>query len=90
MAAMADQWVDVVFMTGDDYNEVADMGIDEMVEHMAQWDQGRETDFAHTRDAAPWGSADRTYQVHHGGIDYTLAVNHPEGYASLNRRPLPD
>ena len=87
---MADQWVDVVFMAGDDYNEVADMGIDEMVAHMAQWDFGQDTDAAHTRDGAPWGSADRTYQVTFGGIDYTLAANNFEGYASLNRRPLAD
>ena len=85
---MADQWVDVVFMTGDDYNTVADMGIVEMAEHMAQWDSGEETDFAHTREEAPWGSADRLYEVALGGLDYVLAVNHPEGYASLNRRPL--
>lgn len=85
---MADQWVDVVFMQGDDYTEVADLGIDEMVAHMAQWDYGQETDYAHTRDEAPWGPADRLYEVNLGGIAYTLTVNHHEGYASLNRRPL--
>ena len=85
---MSDQWVDVVFMQGDDYSEVADLGIDEMVAHMAQWDYGQETDYAHTREGAPWGVADRLYEVSLSGIDYTLAVNHPEGYASLNRRPL--
>ena len=52
------------------------------------WDSGEETDFAHTREGAPWGSADRLYEVNLGGLDYVLAVNHPEGYASLNRRPL--
>jgi hypothetical protein len=34
--AVADQWVSVVFAQGDDYNEVADMGIDEMAAHLAQ------------------------------------------------------
>lgn len=86
--AMADQWVDVVFMQGDDYNEVADMGIDEMAEHMAQWDYGYETDLAHTRDTAPWGTDDRLYEITTGGLDYVLTVNHRMGYASLNRRPL--
>ena len=52
---MSDQWVDVMFMQGDNYNEVADMGIDEMVAHMSQWDYGDDTDFAHTRDGEPWG-----------------------------------
>ena len=84
---MSDQWVDVVFMQGDDYNEVADLGIDEMAAHMAQWDYGHDTDFAHTRDGAPWGPADRLYEVNLDGLDYVLTVNHPEGYASLNRRP---
>lgn len=85
---MGELWVGVVFLRGDDYAEVADMGVDEMVEHMAQWDCGRETDFANTRTGAPWGSADRTYEVTVGGIRYVLAVNHATGYASLNRRPL--
>lgn len=87
-APKSDPWVDVVFLQGDDYDEIADMGIDEMAEYMAQWDYGDETDFAHTRDSAPWGSSDREYNVSVGGLDYILAVNHPLGYASLNRRPL--
>jgi hypothetical protein len=85
---VADQWVSVVFAQGDDYNEVADMGIDEMAAHLAQWDYGDETDFAHTRDGAPWGSADRLHEVTVGGTAYTLSVNHPGGYAGLCRRPL--
>jgi acetate kinase len=66
----------------------ADMGIDEMAAHLAQWDYGDETDFAHTRDGAPWGSADRLHEVTVGGTEYTLSVNHPGGYAGLCRRPL--
>ena len=85
---MSDQWVDVVFMQGDDYNEVAELGIDEMAAHMSQWDYGHDTDFAHTRDGAPWGPADRLYEVNLDGLDYVLTVNHPVGYVSLNRRPL--
>lgn len=88
-------WVDVVFVDGDNYHgdgdelpNVGDMGIEEMAQYLSQWDYGDETDAAHTRDEAPWGSSDRTYNVTVGGLDYVLAVNYPLGYASLNRRPL--
>lgn len=83
-----DQWVDVVFIDGEDYDEIADMGIDEMAEYLSQWDYGDETDMAHTRDGQPWGLSDREYPITVGGLDYILAVNHPLGYASLNRRPI--
>ena len=85
---MSDQWVDVVFAQDSDYDEISDMGIDEMAEHLAQWDYGRETDAAHTHDGKPWGSSDREYNVTVGGTDYVLAVNYSLGYASLNRRPI--
>ncbi|WP_141564264.1 hypothetical protein [Mycolicibacterium palauense] len=81
-------WVDVVFLQGDDYDEIADMGIDEMAAHMAQWDDGQETDYAHTREVASWGSDDRLYEVNVDGIDYVMSANYGLGYASLNRRPL--
>lgn len=81
-------WVDVVFIDGDEYDEIADLGIDEMAEYLTQWDQGDETDMAHTRDEAPWGSSDRVYEVSIEGLDYVLTINHSLGYASLNRRPL--
>ena len=71
---MSDRWVDVVFMQGDDYNGVSDLGIDEMAAHMAQWDYGHDTDFAHTRHGAPWGPADRLYEVNLDGLDYVLTV----------------
>lgn len=83
-----DQWVDVVFMQGDDYDEIADYGIQEMADYMAQWDYGYGTDAAHTRDEKPWGSSDREYQVTVGATPYVLAVNYGLGYASLNRRPM--
>lgn len=83
---MSDQWVNVVFIQGDEYDEIADFGIQEMAEYLSQWDYGDETDAAHTRDEAPWGTSDRTYEVSVGGLEYT--VNYGLGYASLNRRPL--
>lgn len=83
-----EQWVDVIFIQGDDYYEISDYGIQEMAEHLAQWDYGTETDYAHTCAGKPWGSSDREYDVTVGGLDYVLAVNHSWGYASLNRRPI--
>jgi hypothetical protein len=78
-------WVDVVFAQDrDDYEECADMGIDEMVEHLSQWDYGQETDDAHTCETHPWGSDDRTYKVG----EYVLTINYRLGYVSLNRRPI--
>lgn len=88
-------WVDVVFLQDDNYYgdgdelpNVSDMGIDEMAEYMSRWDYGQETDDAHVRDGAPWGSSDRVYEVNVDGLNYVLTVNHPLGYASLNRRPI--
>lgn len=60
------------------------MGAGEMAEHTAQWDCGRETDVANTRTGAPWGSADRTYEVTVGAIRYVLAVNHSAGAAATS------
>jgi hypothetical protein len=83
-----DQWVDVVFLQGDEYDEISDFGIQDMADYLAQWDYGDETDAAHTLADKPWGSSDREYEVTSGGLDYVLAVNYGLGYASLNRRPL--
>ena len=94
---MSEQWVDVAFVVGEDYDEIADFGTQEMAEYLSQWDYGQETDDAHTyvpdprainQSPRPWGSSDRQYEVSVGGLDYILAVNHPMGYASLNRHPL--
>lgn len=84
------QWVDVVFIQDGEYDEIADMGIQEMAEYLAQWEYGDQTDGAFTCEGPQWGSSDREYPVTVGGLDYVLAVNHPLGYASLNRRPLTD
>lgn len=87
-------WVDVVFADGEDYDACMDDAnnnggsTEAVAAHLAQWDYGTETDDAHTRDAAPWGKADTLHAVTVDGQDYVLAVNHPLGYVSLNRRPL--
>lgn len=80
------QWVDVAFVQDSDYYDIADMGTDEMVAYLTQWDYGQETDDAHTRDGAPWGSYDLLYNVTVGGTEYVLNVG--DTYAGLNRRPL--
>jgi hypothetical protein len=86
---VSEKWVDIVFAQGDDYTKIADMGVDEMVFYLAQWDYGHETDAAHTRQRATNEViSDRTHQVRIHDLEYTLTVNHSFGYASLGRRPL--
>ena len=43
---MSEQWVDVAFVDGEDYDEIADFGTQEMAEYLSQWDYGQETDDA--------------------------------------------
>lgn len=87
-------WVDVVFLTDDDYTQMyAELGHRDgwqgMAEYMlSQWDYGQETDDASTRDVAPWGSDDRLAVVTVGGLEYVVSENYSLGYASLNRRPI--
>ncbi|ALA48194.1 hypothetical protein AU152_gp81 [Mycobacterium phage Phlei] len=85
---MADQWVNIVFLQGDEYDNIADMSIEELVGYLAYWDYGSETDFADTRDGEPWGSADDLYEVEDCGTTYTLSINRAIGYVGLHRRPL--
>ena len=75
-------WVSVAFVQDNEFYDIADMGIDEVAEYLAQWDYGQETDDAHICSEAPWGTYDKLY---HSG-EYVLAVG--DIYASLNRRPL--
>lgn len=76
-------WVDVVFMQGEEYSDIADMGLDEMVDYLSQWDYGDETDAAHTHEHEHlWGSADAVTVVG----EYVLSQNHRLGYVGLSRR----
>lgn len=87
---VSEKWVDIVFVQGDDYNKIADMGVDEMAAYLTQWDYGQETDDAHTRSVPVSEStgADRVHRVRFHDLEYTLNVNHPHGYAGLSRRPV--
>jgi len=87
---VTEKWVDVVFAQGDDYTKIADLGVDEMVAYLAQWDFGHETDDAHTQNRPVDQSTgdDRVHQVSINGVKYTLNVNHRNGYAGLSRRPV--
>lgn len=87
---VSEKWVDVVFAQGDDYTKIADMGVDEMVAYLTQWDYGQETDDAHMqwRPVDQSTGDDRVHVVRIHDIEYTLNVNHPHGYAGLSRRPV--
>ena len=87
---LAEKLVDVVFVQGDEYSKIADLGIDEMVAYLSQWDYGTETDDAHThwRHLPEQATEDRVHQVSINGVKYTLNINHRRGYAGLSRRPV--
>ena len=88
---VSEKWVDVVFVQGDDYTKIADMGVDEMAAHLIQWDYGQETDDAHTHWVPVSENSltgDRVHRVRFHDLEYTLNVNHPHGYAGLSRRPV--
>lgn len=87
---LSEKWVDVVFVQNDDYNKIADLGVDEMVAYLSQWDYGTETDDAHThpRHVPELPTQDSVHQVSINGVQYTLNVNHRFGYAGLSRRPV--
>ena len=94
---MSNDWVDVVFMQGDDFDlmreELGDKdSFQDIAEYLAQWDYGDETDMAHTKSFEdgdmPGGLSDVPRWVEVGGTHYVVVVNGSYGYASLNRRPL--
>lgn len=72
------KYVTVVFMQDNEYYEIADMGPEEMFEHLAQWDHG---EYGNVYAEPPWGRLDHTYEY---GPDYVLAIG--ATYVSLNRR----
>lgn len=74
---MKQSYVTVVFVQGEEYDEIQDMGPGAMFEHLAQWDTG---EYGHVYDEAPWGRLDRTYEY---GPDYVLAIG--QCYASWQR-----
>lgn len=93
--ALDRQWVTVVFLQGQEADQVLDIiqahGVDAAVEHLAQWDYGAETDSAaiangDIRDAIPAGVLDRTADSGH----YTLTYNPFMGHVALHRHPAID
>lgn len=76
-------WTDITYHQGDDYNEIMDMGPEEMFHHLRQWDYG---DDDNVRDEAPWGTNDRLYSFTDGDLEYVLS--HGDNGAGLVRRPI--
>lgn len=88
--ASTPRWVSVVFLQGQDADEVLAIidrdGTDAAIEHMAGFDMGEETTQAalvngYVYDEPPTGSLDRV--IEQGG--YVLTHNHDHGHISLLR-----
>ena len=85
------RWVSVVFLQGQDADEVLAIidrdGTDAAIEHLAGFDMGEETTQAalvngYVYDTIPTGPFDRTATQG----EYTLTYNHDHGHVSLLRR----
>jgi hypothetical protein len=88
--APATRWINVVFLEGQDADQVLDLinhsGTDAAVEHLAGYDVGDETTQAalvngYVYDRVPAGALDRIAM----GKDYTLTYNHDLGHVSFFR-----
>lgn len=88
--APVSRWVSVVFLQGQDADEVLTIidrdGTDAAIEHLAGFDMGEETTQAalvngYVYDTIPTGALDRTTTA---GV-YTLTYNHDHGHVSLLR-----
>lgn len=86
----AGRWINVVFLEGQDADQVLDLinhgGTDAAIEHLAGYDVGAETTQAalvngYVYDRVPAGASDRIAT----GKDYTLTYNHDLGHVSLLR-----
>ena len=84
------RWVSVVFLEGQDADEVLTIidrdGADTAIEHLAGFDMGEETTQAalvngYVYDTIPTGPLDRTTTTG----TYTLTYNHDHGHVSLHR-----
>lgn len=84
------RWVGVVFLQGQDADEVVAIidrdGTEAAIEHLAGFDMGEETTQAalvngYVYDTIPAGPLDRTTS----GGEYTLTYNHEHGHVSLLR-----
>jgi len=93
----ASRWISVVFLQGDDADEVLDMidrrGAAATTEHLQRWDSGDETTDAaltngYVYDRIPAGATDRT--IENVGSAYALTYSAQFRYVSLLRRYLAD
>ncbi|GAB3129283.1 hypothetical protein [Glaciibacter psychrotolerans] len=94
--APASRWISVVFLRGEEANEmldlISDSGPASAIEHLQQWDFGDETTDAaltngYVYDRIPAAITDRTVEV--GGSPYALTYSSSFGYVSLLRRYSP-
>jgi hypothetical protein len=74
---------EIVFLQGEDYDEIAHMGYEEMLEHLLQWDYGEGGGEIRT---TPGASSDQIVDMGNGLF---LTINHQLGYAGLSRRVGP-
>lgn len=74
-------WRDIVFLHGDDYftDDFNDMGIEERVDYMLQWDHG----YGEISENSHAGTTDHVYTIVRGDTTYELNVNYSQGYAGL-------
>jgi hypothetical protein len=78
----------IVFMQNDDSNEafriMDDQGESAALEHLKQWDYGRESEHAPEHEP-PYADFDDTLSIDCAGGEYTMAWNRSMGYISLTR-----
>lgn len=94
--APASRWISVVFLQGDEADELLDLidhsGPAAAIEYLQQWDFGDETTDAalangYVYDRIPAAITDRTVEV--DGSPYALTYSPSFGYVSLLRRYAP-
>lgn len=94
-----DPLVNVIFLSGDDYETAVDAAndhggsTDAVVAYLAQWDYGDENDGAaevngHTQLAELERLPQQLHEADHGGLHYWLGIDHGLRHYSLYRRPL--
>lgn len=95
----SDPLVCVIFMQGQNYEDAVDAAnalggsTDAVVEHLAQWDYGKENDDAacvngHIELVDLERQHHQLHEIDHGGLHYWLQLDHPAGIYGLYRRPL--
>ena len=89
----ASRWINVIFLQGDDADEVLGMidrnGPVRTIEYLKRWDYGDETTDAalangYVYDSIPAGPTDPTFDD--TGSPYALTYSAPHGYVSLLRQ----